>query len=119
MSLVYQINKGMGKPIVFKGLQGQYIGYLAVGMVLLLISFTIGYIAGAPLYVLLPVVLALGAGLLIGVGRLSKRFGVHGLAKFLARRGLPDYLRFSSRRVFTRLKQSQPAAVVLRERRPV
>ncbi len=104
MSLVYQINKGMGKPIVFKGFQGQYIGYLAVGMVLLLIGFTIGYIAGAPLFVLLPSVLLLGAGLLIGIGRLSKRFGVHGLAKFMAKRGLPAYVRFSSRRVFTGLK---------------
>lgn len=104
MSLVYQINKGMGKPIVFKGFQGQYIGYLAVGMVLLLIGFTIGYIAGAPLFLLLPSVLVLGAAFLIVIGRISKRFGVHGLAKFMARRGLPDYVRFSSRRIFTRLK---------------
>ncbi|RZJ76736.1 MAG: DUF4133 domain-containing protein [Flavobacterium sp.] len=104
MSLVFQVNKGMGKPIVFKGFQGQYIGYLAGGMVLLLIGFTLGYIAGAPLYVLLPSVLLMGVGLLVGIGRLSRRFGVDGLAKFIARRGLPDYLRFSSRRVFTGLK---------------
>jgi hypothetical protein len=104
MSLVFKINKGMGKPIVFRGFQGQYIGYLAGGMVLLLVGFTLGYIAGVPLDVLLPSVLCLGAGLLIGIGRLSKRFGVHGLAKFIARRGLPSYVRFSSRRTFTRLR---------------
>jgi len=108
MSLVYQINKGMGKPIVFKGFQGQYITYLASGMVLLLVGFTIGYIAGMPLYVLLPLVVLLGAGLLLGVGKLSKRFGVHGLAKFMARRGLPSYVRFSSRRTFLRLGSNAP-----------
>jgi len=104
MSLVYQINKGMGKPIVFKGFQGQYISYVALGMVLLLVGFTLGYIAGTPLYVLLPAILLLGAALLVVVGRLSKHFGVHGLAKYIAKRGLPGYLRFSSRRTFTRLR---------------
>lgn len=100
----------MGKPIEFRGFQGQYIGYLAGGMVLLLVGFTLGYILGAPLYVLLPSVLCLGAGLLVVIGRLSKRFGVHGLAKFIARRALPSYVRFSSRRTFTSLKSGSGLA---------
>ncbi len=104
MSLVYQVNKGIGKPISFKGLQGSYIGYLAGGLVLLLLGFTVGYISGVSLYVLLPVVLGSGTALVFSLGRLSKRFGVHGLGKFMARRGLPRYLRFSSRRVFTGLR---------------
>ena len=33
MATVYYINKGINKPIVFKGLKAQYIGYLAVGLV--------------------------------------------------------------------------------------
>jgi len=104
MSLVYQINKGVGRPISFKGLQGQYIGYLAGGLVLLLIGFVAGYISGLSLYVLLPGVLGLGGLLFFGVGWLSKRFGVHGLGKLLARRGLPACLVFRSRRVFTGLR---------------
>jgi hypothetical protein len=104
MSLIYQINKGVGRPISFKGLQGQYIGYLAVGLVLLLIGFVVGYISGVSLYVLLPGVLGLGGGLFTLVGWLSKRFGVHGLGKLLAKRGLPRCLVFRSRKVFTALR---------------
>lgn len=104
MSLVYNINKGINKPIVFKGFQGQYIAWLAGGLVLLLLMFTVLYVAGVSLFLLLPLVFALGGGLFLGVSYLSKRFGQHGLGKFLAKRGLPVYLRFSSRRVFTGLR---------------
>lgn len=104
MALVYQVNKGIGRPISFKGLQGSYIAYLAIGLVLLLLFFTLGYISGVSLYVLLPLILGLGSGLVLVLGRLSKRFGAYGLGKFLSRRGLPKYVRFSSRRVFTGLR---------------
>lgn len=107
MSMVYQINKGVGKPIEFRGLQGQYIAYLAVGLVVLLLLFTGLYLLGTPLVVLLPLVLGLGSALFFGVFALSKRFGVHGLGKFMARRGIPGYLKFSSRRVFTALAALQ------------
>lgn len=104
MASVYQINKGMARPIEFKGLKGVYIGVLAGGLVLLLVLFALGYILRVPLLVLLPLVLLLGVGLFVLVFGLSRRFGVHGLSKYLAKRGLPRYLRFSSRRVFTGLK---------------
>lgn len=104
MATVYQINKGVSKPIVFKGLKAQYIAYLAIGLVLLLLSFAILYIAGLSLFVVLPVILLLGSMLFIVTFRLSHRFGEHGLMKFIAKRGLPKYLRFSSRRIFTALK---------------
>ncbi len=107
MSLIYQINKGIGKPISFKGLQGQYIAYLAIGLVALLILFVAGYLLGLTLFVLLPLVLGLGAGLFVSVSRLSKKYGVHGLGKLLAKRGLPKYLKFKSRRVFTGLRVVQ------------
>jgi hypothetical protein len=106
MSTIYQINKGVGKPIEFRGLYGQYIGYLAFGLVLLLLCFAGGYILGLPLVVLLPLVLGLGTGLYVLVSGLSKRFGVHGLGKYFAKRGFPVYIRFSSRRAFTGLCRS-------------
>ncbi|MEJ2881495.1 DUF4133 domain-containing protein [Pedobacter sp. GR22-6] len=103
MSSVYHINRGINKPIEFRGLYGQYIAYLAVGLVVLLITFAILYIIGMPLMALVPLISGLGAGLYFSVTRLSKRFGVHGLGKFMAKRGLPKYLKFRSRRVFTSL----------------
>jgi 1,4-dihydroxy-2-naphthoate octaprenyltransferase len=104
MALVYQINKGVSRPIEFKGLVGVYIACLAVGLVFLLVLFAALYIAGVDLYVVLVIVIGLGVGLFFTVFKLSKRFGVHGLGKFLARRGIPIFIRFSSRRLFTGLK---------------
>ena len=43
---VYKINKGINNPIVFKGLKGQYIGYLAIGLLVLLVLFAILYVIG-------------------------------------------------------------------------
>ena len=108
MASVYHINKGVSRPIVFKGLKAQYIAYLAVGLVLLLIAFAVLYISGVSLLIILPLILLLGMGLFISTFRLSHRFGEHGLSKYLAKRGLPNHLKFRSRRLFTQLKQKQP-----------
>lgn len=105
MASIYQINKGVGKPIVFKGLKAQYIAYLAIGLVLLLLGFAAGYVAGMSLFLLMPLVIGLGTVLFVLVFRLSHKYGEHGLMKFLAKRGLPDHLKFRSRRLFTQLKQ--------------
>ena len=104
MASVYRINKGVSKPIVFKGLKAQYIAYLAVGLVFLLVLFAALYIAGLSLFVVLPLILSLGSGLFFTVFRLSHRFGEHGLMKYFAKRGLPTFVRFSSRRIFISLK---------------
>jgi len=103
MSSVYHINKGVSKPIVFKGLKAQYIAYLAVGLVLLLIAFAVLYICGVSLWLILPLVFGSGGVLVFSVFRLSRRFGEHGLMKFFAKRGLPVYIRFGSRGLFTGL----------------
>jgi hypothetical protein len=104
MASVYQINKGINRPIVFKGLKAQYIAFLAVGMVLLLLGFVAGYLTGLSLYVLLPLALGFGSGLVYLLTRLSHRFGEHGLSKYFAKRGLPTAIKFRSRKVFTGLK---------------
>jgi len=100
MSSVYAINKGVSKPIVFKGLKAQYIAYLAVGLVFLLVAFAVLYICGVSIWVVVPVIGGLGLGLFFSVIRLSHRFGEHGLMKFFAFRQLPLCFRFKSRKVF-------------------
>lgn len=105
MASVYQINKGVSKPIMFKGLKAQYIAYLAIGLVLLLLGFSIGYVAGLSLIILMPIMILLGTALFFAVFRLSHRFGEHGLMKYLAKRNLPNHIIFRSRRIFTQLKQ--------------
>jgi|SRR6185437_3308272 len=103
MSSVYAINKGVSKPIVFKGLKAQYIAYLAVGLVFLLVAFAVLYICGVSIWAVVPVIGGLGLGLFFSVIRLSHRFGEHGLMKFFASRQLPLCVRFKSRRVFLEL----------------
>lgn len=103
MSSVYRIHKGINKPIEFKGLRAQYIAYLAVGLVLLLISFAVLYISGLSLFFILPVIVGLGTALFFTVFRLSHKYGEHGLMKYFAKRGLPRYLKFNSRKVFIHL----------------
>jgi len=103
---IYQINKGVSKPIVFKGLKAQYIAYLAIGLVTLLIGFAVMYICGLSLWIILPVVLGLGTALFFIVLRLSHQFGEHGLSKHFAKKHLPEQIRCRSRKLFINLKKT-------------
>lgn len=107
MSSVYQINKGVSKPIVFRGLKAQYIAYLAIGLVALLISFAILYICGLSLWIIMPLIMGLGAILFVTVFRLSHRFGEYGLSKHFAKKQLPDFIQCRSRKLFIHLKAAQ------------
>ena len=104
MATVYQINKGINKPIEFKGLKAQYIIYLAVGLVVLMLLFAIFYILGLHLVICLFVIGILGSVLFLTVFRLSHKFGEHGLLKYLAKRRIPKFLKSSSRTTFLKLK---------------
>ncbi len=105
MSSVYQINKGIGRAITFKGVKAQYIGYLAGTLVALLILFAVLYICGLNTYICLIVVFGSGSVAVTRIFRLSHTYGQHGLMKRNARRRLPDYLKFRSRKIFIQLKK--------------
>jgi|SRR5665213_354330 len=96
----YIINKGINKPIEFKGLKAQYIGYLGAGLVSLLILFAVLYLCGTAVLWCILVVAGLGTLLFCQVFRLSHKYGRHGLMKRHACRYLPDYLKFQSRKIF-------------------
>lgn len=101
---VYTINKGINKPIEFKGLKAQYIGYLAVGLLVLLILFAILYIGGVNMFICLGLILVLGTALFMTVFRLSAKYGQYGLLKVTARRSIPVSVTCRTRRVFLTLK---------------
>lgn len=96
----YQINKGINRPIEFKGLKAQYIGYLGSGLVALLILFAVLYLTGMTVYWCLLVITGLGSALFYRVFGLSHQYGEHGLMKRNARKYVPTYLKFKSRRLF-------------------
>jgi hypothetical protein len=90
---VYQINKGINKPIEFKGLKAQYIWYLGGGLVALLILFAIIYISGVNVFLCLAIILALGSALFMYIYKMSRTYGEHGLMKKIARKGIPKCIK--------------------------
>jgi len=100
MASVYQINKGVNAPIVFKGLKAQYIWYLGGGLVAILMSFAILYICGVNMYVCLAILLIAGGALFKKVYGMSRKYGEHGLMKKLGKRSVPDLVSNNSRKVF-------------------
>lgn len=99
---VYTINKGINKPIEFKGLKAQYIWYLGGGFLGLLILFAVLYIAGVNTFVCLGLTLLLGTGWALYVYRLSHTYGEYGMMKKLAQKGIPRTVQAKSRRVFVK-----------------
>ena len=100
---VYNINKGINKPIEFKGLKAQYIGYLGAGLVVLLVLFSILFIIGVNMFVCLGLILVLGTLLFVFVYRISNQYGQYGLMKKAAKRSIPSHLLCVNRRLFISL----------------
>jgi len=110
MNSVYHINKGINKPIEFKGLKAQYIAYLAIGLVLLMLLFAILYICGVNLYCCLLVIGSAGTVLFNWVTKTSKKYGRYGLMKKAAAKRIPPFLKPSTRKLFLSLTSKQPAS---------
>jgi hypothetical protein len=100
---VYNINKGINKPIEFKGLKAQYIGYLGAGLVVLLVLFSIMYIIGVNMFICLGLIVVLGTMLFMCVYKISNHYGQYGLMKRAAKRSIPSQVLCASRRVFIQL----------------
>lgn len=102
---LYQINKGINKPVEFKGFKAQYIWYLGGGLLCLLVIFAILFICGVNSFVCLGVILLLGTGLVSYVYKLSHTYGQYGMLKKIAKRSIPKTVKIYSRKEFTRLKK--------------
>lgn len=102
MSSVYQINRGVNQPVMFKGLKAQYIWYLGGGLVVLLIGFAILYICGVNMFVCLGIITITGSILFRKVYSMSRKYGEHGLMKKMGKRGVPELIKNNSRKVFIR-----------------
>ena len=100
---IYQINKGINKPIEFKGLKAQYIWYLGGGLLSLLVFFAVLYICGVNTFICLAIIGILGTGLFMQVYKLSHKYGQYGMMKSLARRSIPVAIKTYSRKTFTDL----------------
>jgi Domain of unknown function (DUF4133) len=99
----YLINKGINRPIEFKGVKAQYIGYLAAAAAGMLVIFGIMYSAGISQYICAPSALALGGYATARIMRLSSKYGQFGLMKLQAKKRIPAALLSKSRKVFIQM----------------
>ncbi|MGE7775232.1 DUF4133 domain-containing protein [Chitinophaga sp. NPDC101104] len=106
MSIVYSINKGINKPLEFKGIKAQYIVYLAIGLVLLMLVFAVFYVCGISLFISIPTVGILGMALFNFVMHFSSKYGQHGLVKEFAYRRIPPTIQCLDRSLFISLTQN-------------
>jgi len=90
---VYTINKGINKPVEFRGLKAQYIWYLGIGLVTLLIIFAVLYICGVNIFFCLALTIVLATLLFIYVYKLSREYGQYGLMKKLASKSVPKIIK--------------------------
>lgn len=97
---VYKINKGINKPVEFRGLKAQYIWWLGGGLVILLIVFAILYVIGVNTFFCVGLIAILGTALFVQVYKLSHKYGEHGMMKKIAQRNIPSVLKSYSRTVF-------------------
>lgn len=100
----YEINKGINRSITYKGVKSQYIIYLAIGLVLLMLLFASLYAVGCPVYGCVIIVVPCGGVLIGAVQHISKTYGEFGLLKKGARRRLPHAIVSRSCRFFVHLK---------------
>lgn len=100
MASVYQINKGINAPVVFKGLKAQYIWWLGGGLAGLLILFAILYICGVNMFICIAIILIAGAFLFMKVYQMSSKYGEYGMLKKIGRRNVPLLIRSKSRKIF-------------------
>ena len=88
----YNINKGIGRTVEFKGLKAQYLFIFAGGLLGLLIIVMIMYMAGVSTYFCLGLG-GLNASLLIWkTFSLNRKYGEHGLIKLGAKKKHPHYI---------------------------
>ena len=101
----FEINKGVGREVEFKGLRAQYLFIFAFGLLAVFVVFVIMYTAGIEQWTCIGFGVSAGPAVVWLTFSLNRRFGSHGLMKLLAARQHPR--RILSRKRITRLIKKQ------------
>ena len=88
----FKINKGINKPVEFKGLKSQYLFYMAGGLLGLFMLFAVMYIIGVNMYFCVVFILLSAIVLMYAVFNVNKKYGEFGLMKIAARKSRPKYI---------------------------
>lgn len=101
----FEINKGVGREVEFKGLRAQYLFIFAFGLLAVFVVFVIMYTAGIGQWTCIGFGVSAVTAVVWLTFSLNRRFGSHGLMKLLAARQHPR--RILSRKRITRLIKKQ------------
>lgn len=85
----YQVNKGAGRKVEFKGLTSQYLYLFVGGLMGVFILFVGMHTAGLPQGICILTAVAAATLLVWGTFHLNRRYGPHGLQKLLSSRQHP------------------------------
>lgn len=98
----YNINKGIGKSVEFKGLKAQYLFIFGAGLLAVFIVFVIMYMAGVSQMICIAFGIIAASSLVYMTFRLNEKYGEFGLMKMMAVKQHPRYLinRKSAHRLF-------------------
>ena len=102
----YPINKGIGRPVEFKGLKAQYLFIFAGGLLALFVLFVILYMVSFDQWICIGFGAASSSVLVWQTFALNARYGEHGLMKLGAARNHPQYL-INRRRIIRLFKNKQ------------
>jgi len=99
----YNVNRGIGKPAEFRGLQSQYLFIFAGGLLAVFVLFVVMYLIGVNQWICIAFGVAAAITLVWLTFVLNDKYGEHGLMKLQARAYHPYYLinRIRTRRLFT------------------
>ena len=101
----FEMNKGVGREVEFKGLRAQYLFIFAFGLLAVFVVFVIMYTAGIGQWTCIGFGVSAATVVVWLTFSLNRRFGSHGLMKLLAARQHPR--RIISRKRITRLIKQQ------------
>lgn len=88
----YNINKGIGRTVEFKGLKAQYLFIFAGGLLGVLILVMILYMAGTSSYLCLFIGTGGASVIVWKTFALNAKYGEHGLMKVGAKKRHPKYI---------------------------
>lgn len=106
----FTINKGINKPVEFKGLKSQYLFIFTGGLLGIIILFMVMYMSGVPQTVCIGFAVITAPLLIWQTFSLNRKYGTHGLMKLQSVKRYPRRLinrkRVRKLLICARLKQS-------------
>ena len=107
----YNVNKGIGKSVEFKGLKSQYLFIFAGGLLAVFVVFVIMYMIGIEQWFCIGFGVVAASALVWFTFKLNAQYGEHGLMKLMSKRQHPRYIinRRAPRRLFRTQRRKEAA----------